>query len=60
MGALSKINMGQLGIIVGTISAIAWIAIGGTVALVISIVAGGLIALRATVADGGRSDTAVD
>ena len=48
MQSLAKIPVAQLAIIVGVITAIAWIVIGGTVALVISIVAGGLIALRAT------------
>jgi hypothetical protein len=63
MGALAKINTGQLGIIVGIITAIAWITVGGTVALVISIAAGGLIALRATMGDGEvdpQSDTLSD
>ena len=60
MGALKKINVGQLAIIVGIISAIGWITVGGTVALVISIVAGGLIALRASMGEDGQADTLAD
>jgi hypothetical protein len=39
--------MAALAIIVGTITAIAWITLDGTIPLVISIVAGSLIALKA-------------
>lgn len=47
----ARIPRSSLVIIVGTIAAIGWIAVGGTVALVISIVAGGLVALRGTLPD---------
>lgn len=48
MDGLRNMNMGSLAILVGAVSAIAWIAIGGTVALVTSIIAGSLIAFKAT------------
>jgi len=60
MGVLNKMTPGQLGIIVGIVSAIAWITVGGTVALVITILAGGLLALRATVGAFGETDTLSD
>ncbi len=48
MNWLRRIPMAPLVIVVGAISAIAWIALEGTVPLVISIAAGSSIALRAT------------
>ena len=60
MGGLNKVSMAQLSVIVGTITAIGWIAIGGTVALVISIAAGGLIALKATTDARGQDDALSD
>lgn len=53
MDWLRNIEMGPLAIIVGIVTAIAWITIGGTTALVVSIAAGGLIALKGSLgADG--------
>ena len=52
MNALRQIPMATLAIIVGTVTAIAWVTVAGTVALVISIAGGGLIAVRATLLDG--------
>ena len=46
-----RIPIAALAIVVGAISAIAWITVGGTVAIVISILAGASIALRATLGD---------
>jgi ApbE superfamily uncharacterized protein (UPF0280 family) len=46
-----RIPIGPLAVVVGIISAVAWVTLDGTVPLVISIVAGGSIALRATLGD---------
>ena len=51
MDWFKRIPIAALAIVVGAISAIAWITVGGTVAIVISILAGASIALRATLGD---------
>jgi hypothetical protein len=51
MSWFRQVPIGALAIVVGTISAIGWIALDGTLPLVISIAAGGLIALRASLGD---------
>lgn len=51
MDWLKQVPMGALAIIVGTISAIGWIALEGTLPLIISILAGATIALKATLDD---------
>ena len=48
MNRLRGLPMGTLAVIVGTISALAWITMEGTVPLVITIAAGSLIAVKAT------------
>ncbi len=48
MNWFRSLPMGALAVIVGVITAIAWLTLEGTVPVVISIVAGGLIALKAT------------
>lgn len=51
MQQLRDIPMATLAIVVGVISAVAWITLDGTVPLVISVVAGALIAVKATLAE---------
>lgn len=51
MQQLRDIPMATLAIVVGVISAVAWITLDGTVPLVISIVAGALIAVKATLGE---------
>lgn len=46
-----SLPMAAVAIIVGIVSAVAWVVLDGTVPLVVSIVAGGLIALRAVLGD---------
>lgn len=48
MDFLKNIPMATLAIVVGTVSAIAWIALDGTTPLIISMVAGAAIAIKAT------------
>jgi hypothetical protein len=47
MGPLANVPIAQLAIIVGIVSAVAWVVIPGTAAIVVSLIAGALVALRA-------------
>ena len=52
MERLRKIPMATLAIVVGTLTAIAWVTMEGTAPLVITIALGALIAIKATLGDG--------
>ena len=52
MNQLRRLPMGTLSVIVGAVSALAWITMEGTVPLVITIAAGSLIAVKATLEAG--------
>jgi hypothetical protein len=52
MNFLRNIPMATLAIVVGTLTAIAWITMEGTAPLVITMVLGALIAIKATLGDG--------